>query len=517
MKDICKEIIALIRGRYPLTYIVSFEEDRVEEMLAGIAKELSKRLWLWTVTEGFIDAASGGRQDNTADPLLALDKVLQTPTSGSFLYVLKDFHPFLEPDKPVPVRKLRDAVRHLSRTSSSLFVLSPVLRIPPELEKSTTIVEFPLPSTEELGQLLVAFEEQYGDRASVHLEPSTREAIVRALLGLTQIEAENVLCRALVNDRRLDLADLPLIIKEKEQMIKKSGILEFCPHAERLEDIGGLKELKDWLTRKYHCFSDSARRYGLRTPRGVVLIGVPGCGKSLTAKAVAHAWQMPLLRFDLGKAFGMYVGQSEENMRRAIRTAEAIAPCVLWIDELEKGFAGARATDLDSGVTARVFGTFITWLQEKTSPVYVVATANDVTCIPPELLRKGRFDEIFFVDLPSGQERAEIFSVHIRTRRRDPGKFGFGQLVDATKDYTGADIEAVVDEGLERAFQEEEREPTTQDFLDAIERTLPLSATIPERIDGLRSWARMRTRHASIPWQRVPMRTETRRPNQLRE
>ncbi len=511
MRAFRNELVALIRARYPLIYIVSFEEARVEELLRDIAKELNKRLWLWTITKGFVDSSSSRPEDNTIDPLLALEKVLQTPASGAFLYVLKDFHPFLDPRSehaPVCIRKVRDAIYHLLGTNSSLLVVSPLLQLPLELEKDTTVLDFPLPCKEDLHQLLASFEREHGQRATIRLDSGTREAMVQALLGLTRMEAENVLSRALINDRRLDAGDLPLIIKEKEQIIRKSGVLEFYPLVETLENVGGLDALKSWLERKRSAFHEAAAKFGIKTPRGVLLIGVPGCGKSLTAKAVAHSWKMPLLRFDLGKVFGMYLGQSEENIRRAVRTAESIAPCVLWIDEIEKGFAGVGSAELDSGATARVFGSFISWLQEKRSPVYVVATANDVSQLPPELLRKGRFDEIFFVDLPTAREREEIFRVHLRMRHRDPGGFDLARLVQATQGYTGADIEGVIDEGLERAFNDGAREPTTEDFLVIIRETLPLSATMKERIEAIRSWARTRARPASGPAEPVPVPEE---------
>lgn len=510
-----EEIETLVRARYPLTYIVSFEEARVEEQLLEIARALNKELWLWTITKGFVHASQPRTLDNTADPLLALDAILRmesavTSQSSGSLYVLKDFHPFLGSDQVVAIRKLRDVTRYLLQTTSSVFILAPVLRVPPDLEKEITVLEFPLPSEEEINQLLDKYEKEHQHQLVIRLDPVTREAMVKALLGLTYTEAENVLSRALVTDRRLDASDLPLIIQEKEQIIKKSGILEFYPLRESLDEVGGLNELKNWLHRKRCAFDARASAFGIRTPKGVLLIGVPGCGKSLTAKAVANAWKMPLLRFDLGKVFGMYVGQSEENTRRAIRTAESIAPCILWIDELEKGFSGLSSSDLDSGVVARVFGTFITWLQEKTAPVYVVATANDVSRLPPELLRKGRFDEIFFVDLPMEDERKEIFRVHLRIRRRDPDtlKLDLQALSRATEGYTGADIEGIIDEVLERAFTDGERQPSTEDFLKVIDKTLPLSATMKERIEQLRSWAATRARPASTPSQHVRIPTE---------
>jgi AAA+ superfamily predicted ATPase len=510
MSSIREEITSLIRARYPLVYIVSFEERRVEEELREIAKQLNKKLLVWTITGGFLDGASRP-DDNTADPIVALDQVLKTAQSAAVLYVLKDFHPFLDANQSVPIRKLRDAISHLQNTNSSLFILSPVLRIPPELEKDITVVDYPVPSKAELRELLGSFEKDYARRASIHLDGATCEAMVGALLGLTRVEAENVLSRALISDGRLDASDLPMIIREKEQIIKKSGILEYQALEERLEDIGGLDQLKDWLRQTRSTFDEAAGKRGVQTPKGVLLLGVPGCGKSLTAKAVAHAWQMPLLRFDLGKVFGMYVGQSEENIRRAIRMAEAVAPCVLWIDELEKGFAGVGTSGLDSGVTARVYGAFITWLQEKKSPVFVVGTANDINSLPPELLRKGRFDEIFFVDLPSEQERIDIFRKRLNLRclpEFESDKMNLPTLAATAKGFTGSDIEAVINEALKKAFADGKRDPKESDFLKAINETLPLSATMRDKIEELRKWARTRARPASRVTESVPVPSE---------
>jgi hypothetical protein len=281
-----------------LVYIVSFEERRVEELLQEIAQRLNKRTLVWTVTRGFVDPGPGRLEENTADPLLALDKLLKTPADVGILYVLKDFHPFLDSNQVVCIRKLRDAVYHLQSTNSSLFILSPVLRIPSELEKEITVLDFPVPTKEDLRDLLASFEREHCQQATIRLDSATREAIVNALLGLTHIEAENVLSRALINDRRLDATDLPVMIKEKEQIIRKSGILEFQPLEDHIDDVGGLDCLKEWLSQTRATFNEAAASRGVQTPRGVLLLGVPGCGKSLTAKAVAEAWQMPLLRFD---------------------------------------------------------------------------------------------------------------------------------------------------------------------------------------------------------------------------
>ena len=504
-KSVRQHLEEYIRARYPLVYILSFEEQRVERELISLANDLDKKTHVWTITRGLLDAETGRQQDNTADPLLALDMILKTPENGSFLFVLNDFHAFL--DNAIVIRKLRDTIHHLARTRSSLFILSSRLVVPPELEKETTVVDFPLPTEEDFHKVLDEAVDSWSAKATFKLDTVVREQIVKSLLGLTMIEAENALYRALIQDSRLDANSIESIIGEKGQIIRKSRVLEFCPLEERLDSIGGLNALKAWLTRKRSCFEEEAGAFGLDEPRGVLLLGVPGCGKSLTAKAIAHTWRMPLLRLDLGQLFGMYVGQSEENVRRAIGTAESIAPCILWIDEIEKGFAGTGA-DLDSGVTTRVFGTFVTWLQEKRNPVFVCATANDISRLPSELMRKGRFDEIFFVDLPNEQEREDILAVHLRKRKRDPGLFDLKRLSAATVGYTGSDLEGVVKAALEEAYLDGKRDLSNEDILRQVEQTLPLSVTMKEQIQTLREWARTRARPASTPWEQVAIATE---------
>ena len=324
------------------------------------------------------------------------------------------------------------------------------------------------------------------------------ERVVKAALGLTESEAANVFAKILVEDRAFNLEDLPRILDEKRQIIRKTGLLEFCQLSEEMGNVGGLEALKGWLDSRSDAFSEKAREFGLPEPKGLLLLGVQGCGKSLTAKAIASQWRLPLLRLDVGAVMNAFVGSSEENMRKAIRVAESLAPCILWLDEIEKGFSGVggRGADGDSGTTARVFATFLTWLQEKTKPVFVIATANSIEHLPPEMLRKGRFDEIFFIDLPSGKEREEIFRIHLRRRERDPAAYDTDALAQASSGMSGAEIEAIVVEGLWRAFPLG-RDVNQEDLVSAIRETVPLSRTMAESIDALRAWARSRARPAS--------------------
>jgi len=325
-------------------------------------------------------------------------------------------------------------------------------------------------------------------------DPQGRERLVEAALGLTYVEAENVFAKSIVRNKTFDV---PTILSENKHIIRKSGILEYYEAQESLDEIGGLETLKSWLQKRRGAFTSKARDFGLPLPKGILLIGVPGCGKSLTAKAVGAAWQMPLLRLDVGKIFGGLVGASEENIRKALKTAEAIAPAVLWLDEMEKGFSGTGSSNMsDGGTTSRVFGTFVTWMQEKTSPVFVIATANDVRSLPPELLRKGRFDEIFFVDLPSRDERKQVFEIHLKKKRRDPATLDLGKIVEATPEFSGAEIEQAVVSALYDAF-DGETDLTTEGIVGSAREIVPLAVTMKEGIDGMREWARTRARPAS--------------------
>src|SRR5215212_4149510 len=393
------EIEDLVKARYSLIWITSAEEQRVEEQLRKLCVEREMRLEVWSITEGFKTIANGQGTRDVKDPMKAIDHVLRA--EGRALFVLRDFHPFLK--EPAVVRRLRDAATELRKTKKSLLILSPITKIPPELEKSiSAVVDWVLPNLPQATQQVI------------ESDPTFMERVVEGALGLTLIEAENVFAKSAV---RTHTFDLETILEEKKQIIRKSGLLEYYEHREEFSDVGGMEILKDWLVKRRNAFSSRARDFGLPLPKGILLIGVPGTGKSLTAKAVGALWQMPLLRLDVGKIFAGLVGSSEENIRSVIKTAEAIAPAILWIDELEKGFSGTGSSgQTDGGTTSRVFASFITWLQEKTSPVFVIATANNVMQLPPELLRKGRFDEIFFCDLPDREDRRAIFDIHLRKK-----------------------------------------------------------------------------------------------------
>ncbi|MFA6318481.1 MAG: AAA family ATPase [Elusimicrobiota bacterium] len=490
------ELEVLIRARYPLVYLVSWEEARAERMLAALGRRQGKKAFFWTFTQGFREAG-GALDPSTKDPQSALDFAEKSQESA--LFVLKDFHPYLQ--DPGIVRRLRDLVDSLKSSYKSLILLSPVLVIPTELEKDLTVLDYDLPGPAELWALLkeVAGAAKEGAKFQVNLQTEDVEKIIQAAMGMTLSEAENALAKAIVMDSKLAAADVDVILQEKKQIIRKARLLEYFEAREEFGGIGGLGLLKDWIHKRGAAFSDKARQFGLPQPHGILLLGVQGCGKSLTCKAIASLWRLPLLRLDMGAVFGGIVGQSEENMRRAIRTAESVAPCVLWLDEIEKGLSGTQSSNFsDAGTTSRVFSTFLTWLQEKTKPVFIAATANSVNMLPPELLRKGRLDEIFFVDLPSAAERRDIWVIHLKKRGRDPVKFDLDTLAKASTGCSGAEIEQAVVEGLYEAFHAG-RELSTDDLKRALAASVPLSRTMKEDIESLRQWAASRARPASQP------------------
>jgi SpoVK/Ycf46/Vps4 family AAA+-type ATPase len=489
-------IETLIRARYPLLYVVSFEEERVRTELTRIAHGRKKQLFCWSVTEG-LESPDGSFVSELKDPLKVLEYILQSDVNG--IFVLSDYHPYL--NDPVVIRKLRDLSHQLKTTMKNVIFLSPVLKVPTELEKELAVIDYKLPGKEELGKIIKQIAGSIGDSSRLEAlkSPELFNKVVEAALGLTAEEAENVFAKSLVQSGDFDLK---IILSEKEQIIRKSGVLEYYHASENMKEVGGLEELKKWLTKRGKAFTPAARSFGLPEPRGILLLGIPGCGKSLTAKAISSMWQLPLLKLDVGKVFSSLVGSSEENVRRAIQTAESIAPSILWLDEMEKGFSGLSSSgQTDGGTTARVFGTFLTWLQEKKTPVFVVATCNNVRELPPELLRKGRFDEIFFVDLPSKEEREDIFKIHLEKRHRDPDSFDLEKLADATRGFSGSEIEEIIVSALYDAF--DAGKELTQSYIEtAAGGMIPLSHTMEDQIKGIREWAKLRARKAScIEWE----------------
>jgi SpoVK/Ycf46/Vps4 family AAA+-type ATPase len=493
------ELDTLIRARNPLLWLVSSEEQRVDVLLEELAVAHGKVLLGWSITKGLHRLGGARAQppsgEGTQDPVAALQAV------GAYgdpsLVVLKDFHPYRA--EPRVVRALRELGHALKSTYTTVIVLAPVLQLPVELEKEMSVLDVPLPTFRDLAEMLrdIIGVVRQGGRATVDLKRESGEQLVKAALGLTLQEAENAFAKAIAEDQRLDASDIQRVMEEKRQVIRKSGLLEYYPAEHDLEGVGGLENLKDWLSRRAAAFGEAARQFGLPEPKGLLLLGVQGCGKSLTAKAIASQWTLPLLRLDVGRIFSGFIGSSEENLRRAIRVAESAAPAVLWVDEIDKALSGAASSGTsDGGVSARVLGTFLTWLQEKKAAVFVVATANRVDGLPPELLRKGRFDEIFFIDLPDARERTEILNIHIRRRGRDPAAFDLAQVAARASSFSGAELEQVVVEGLYLAFAQGV-ELATPHLLTAVSQTFPLAVTLAEEVERIRTWAARRTRPAS--------------------
>ena len=490
----------LINAGFPYIYIPSYEEDRVvsaiRETLENEDLVRTKRtLYVWTQTDGLVN--DGKRLSDTKNAITAIEQIRRNKEEA--VYVLKDFHIYFgadrntHPDYQV-IRKLRDILPDLKASRKTVIMLSPSLVLPADMEKEISVLNFDLPDIDELDMVLGELEQSI-PKENIRLGASQRRELLRSALGMTMQEAENAFCRAIVRQKGLDATAVSIIHEEKNQIVKKTGVLEFVQTDLGEDDIGGLENLKKWLVKRNGAWQERAREYGLPAPKGVLITGVPGCGKSLTAKAMSSIWKLPLLKLDMGKIFGGLVGSSEENIRKAIRTAEAVSPSILWIDEIEKGFTGTRSGG-DSGTAARVFGTFLTWMQEKESSVFVIATANDIESLPPELLRKGRFDEIFFVDLPTVKEREKIFQVHLDKRLRSGSIIHkvktdtetLSELAGLTEGFSGAEIEQTVIAGLYEAFFND-RGLELEDLKKSIRDTVPLSVLQKEQIKALKEWA----------------------------
>ena len=484
------KIINYIRAGYPGLYLVSAEEQRVALEMTRIAQELKYNLVFWSVVDGLVDTQKG-TNNSANDPLEALIAIKDLKEKT--LILLRDFHLFLQDPNPILIRQLKDVLQMAKTKSKVLVILGCRMVLPPELERELTVIEFALPGKEELAAVLGGIMESANIKT---MEAETRDKVIDAASGLTTIEAENAFALSVIQSKVID----PVIVaKEKAQAVKKNGLLELIETRESLDSIGGLDVLKEWLLKRRHAFSQRAIEYGLPTPKGLLILGIAGSGKSLTAKATAKVFGVPLLKLDAGRIFAGLVGQSESNLRAVIQTAEAIAPCCLWIDEVEKGFSGTKSSNsTDGGTSARVFGTFLSWMQEKASPVFVVATANDVSQLPPEMLRKGRFDELFFVDLPNQAEREAIWEIQIGKHRRAPADFDLVQLAEATEGLTGSEIENVFIEALYLAF-DSEKEPTDLDIARVLTEFVPLSKLMAEQIGSLRQWAKGRARLATSP------------------
>lgn len=471
-----------IDARFPIIYLNTFEEDKVDAIIKEVSS--SKEIYEWNETNGYIDFETKAPMIEDCTLEMMLDQLKTQEMLDRKIILLKDVNAYLNDSKIVS--KIKGLARMINQgADATVVIVSNILIIPKELEKFITILEMDYLSSDEIKHIILDFIKE-NDLDIVN--DILFDELAVAFKGLTEFEIYNLLALAYADDGELTRKDLRLIFDQKQQMIKKAGILEMIPLKETIDDIGGLENLKEWFVRKAKVYKNmnKAKQYGVDMPKGVLIAGIPGCGKSLNAKAAANLFEVPLLRLDMGRLMGKYVGESEGNFRNAIALAEAISPCILWIDELEKAFAGIGGDGGSAEVTTRLFGNFLTWMQEKDSPTFVVATANDITKLPPELLRKGRFDEIFYVGLPNESEREKIFQIHINKRRpQDLKNIRISGLVVKTKGFSGADIEGVIKDAVETAFADDKKCVQTQDVINAINNTHSLSEIMKDALEKM--------------------------------
>jgi AAA+ superfamily predicted ATPase len=473
----------LIRSRVPILWIRSLEEERVESLLEQAARRLGGRTLLrWDFVSG-LRGAPNREGEAARNPMAALDALAPLGPEQGAILLLKDFHRY--GDDAGICRRLRNLATGLRQVPHTLVISAPDWRLPPELEDSISLLELPLPDADEIGALLSSIAAASGQP----LPQLVLAELTAACHGLSEQRVRQLAARALARRGQLGEEDLAEVLEEKRLAIARSELLEYCPSEATPSDIGGLEALKLWLEQRHRAFSEEARRFGLPLPRGVLLVGPQGTGKSLTAKAIAHSWSMPLLRLDVGRLFAGLVGASEARTREMIQRAEAMAPCVLWIDEIDKGFGFSMGGDgrSDGGTTQRVLASLLTWMAEKSSAVFVVATANAVDRLPAELLRKGRFDEIFLLELPDAEERRAILDLQLR-RRRPNHAIPLEVLVDRTAGFSGAELEQTVIEAMHLAFGER-RDIGEADLIAAASQVVPLSRTAREQLEALRQWA----------------------------
>jgi len=485
-----RDLELLIRSRLPLVAVHGADEERIDEVLERTARHLDMALYVWTVTRGLRRAGSltALNRGKTLDQ--ALDAALRMQREAIFLF--KDLQRWLG-DAPT-VRRILDVARHFERDRRTLVLAGTDIELPAALRPICASWRLPLPTDEELLALARQVVQDFSPDVPVQmaLDEAGLQRLVDGLRGMSWLQAERALKRCVADDLLLSPGDIDAVQEMKRQVLQEGGILEYVPVDVGLDDVGGLENLKRWLTVRRDTFGREATAFGLTPPKGVLLLGVQGCGKSLVAKALARDWNMPLLRLEAGRIYDKFIGESDKNLDRALQTVEHMAPCVLMVDEIEKAFASAAGTDADGGLSRRLFGRLLGWLQDRTAPVFLVATCNDVTQLPPEFMRKGRFDEIFFVDLPRADERERIFAVHLDRRQRDPAAFDLASLAAASTDFSGAEIEQAIVSALYAAFAVG-GDLRTQGLLDELRSTLPLAVTRRERVTALRDWAVGRT------------------------
>lgn len=483
------DLKSLICSFHSLVVIETVEEERVSAMLTSIARELRMPLFEWTITHGLTRFPETTAIHGTNEPLGLLGHLESIEIDA--LFHLKDFGPHL--GNAALARSMREVVQQYAQRRATLFITGDSVELPKEIEHAAVRIALKMPDQKELLGVVRAVLKslQTHHQITVDMKEEDMSALLRAMAGLTLNQARQAIAQAILADSKLGPDDIQRVLKTKGAMIEEGEILEYYPQEDNHFEIGGFGKLKAWLDRSYVGFSDEARALNLRAPRGVLFVGVQGCGKSLAAKFIARQWKLPLLKLDAGRLYDKYVGESERNLRRAVTLAEAMAPVVLWIDEIEKVFAQGGSGEADGGLSRRLFGAFLTWLQEKKEDVFVVGAANNLMSVPPELLRKGRFDEIFFVDLPDAAEREAIFTIHLRLRKQDPAAFDLQQLVVATSGFSGAEIEQVIVASLYRALHR--KEPLEmKTILAEIAGTVPLSVSRSEDIEHIRELGRDR-------------------------
>ena len=503
--DVFDKLKLMFKAYYPVFYIQTYEYERTKDKLWGIIDSIRKEnhnkkvaLYEWDWVNGMAEIQSN-RTPNYIERTQNIVEVLQIllkkdSSDQKDILIVNDLGRTVErEDVKFLIRKIAEEGVY---GNFQLVLISSVVTLPPELEKYVTLINVPLPNRFELSKTLDDVTRNISNKPTGEF----REQLIDAALGMTTMEASLAFSLAIVQDN-LGEKSLKIVSDEKEQIIKKSGMLEYFPKNQNMRDVGGMDNLKHWLNLRHKAYETKARKWGLKEPKGLLLLGVPGCGKSLIAKCIASSWSLPLLRLDIGRVFQGLMGSSEANIRTAISTAEAVAPCVLWIDEIEKGLNGTQSSGItDGGVTSRVFSTILTWMQEKTAPVFVVATANRINDLPPELLRKGRFDEIFFVDLPTEDERLNIFNIHLNARGQSLSSLSKEELMRLSEGCNGAEIEEAINEAMFEAYVECPNNPTLKNkhILDAVESNAKLSETMEEEISKLRAWAlRRKVKNAS--------------------
>lgn len=484
------ELRLLINSRHPIITVETSEELRVEELLAQVAAELDVPFFVWSVTSGLFRRGQDQPMYETEDPDKALASIAQI--RGDAIFLLRDLARHL--DEPRILRRLRELAASFREVRRSMVISSPVMKIPRELEDDVVAFHLALPDTNLLLRMVQLTIAQMGaqPRFRNELDAEGIRALAQSLAGLTLDEARRTLTKCLMERNKADARTCADVLEAKRTSLKQEGVMEYLKSDSKFSDVAGLDRLKEWLRKRRGALSEEGRKFGLEPPKGILITGVQGCGKSLCAKAVAGEWGLQLARLDAGALYDKYIGESEKRLRKSLEIAEQLAPLVLWIDEIEKGFAATGASaDVDAGLTQRILATLLTWLQDRTGGVFLVATSNNISALPPELLRKGRFDEIFFVDLPDVRARVELFSIHLVRRGRDAAQFDLEGVAADSEGFSGAEIEQVIVAGLYTAFSSNQQ-LSTEILLAEIKATLPLSVTRREAVAELRAWARER-------------------------